>query len=528
FIGNYHRNPFRGGSIPVSGANKIDAVLGIIDQDYVDTVNMKKLVEGVIPQIFNELDPHSVYIPARDAQAVDEELEGSFSGIGVSFNLQTDTILVINVVPGGPAEKAGILPFDRIITINDSIFAGKKVDQNAVMKNLRGKKHSTVKLGIKRRGHQGLIEVEVTRGEVPVNSVDVAYEVAPGIGYIKVSKFTRTTYNEFITAIARLKGLGCKGFIVDLRDNTGGIMEIAVNMVNEFLPKGKLIVYTKGKAFPRTNMYANGTGTCINAPLVVLTNEGSASASEIFAGAIQDNDRGTIVGRRTFGKGLVQTQFALSDGSQLRLTIARYYTPSGRCIQKKYKLGDAADYEMDIYNRYMHGEFYSADSIKTDSLPVYHTSIGRKVYGGGGIIPDVFIPSDTAGITSYFNSVTRSSNILYLYALEYSDRNRDRLSKFKTWQDLDAYLEKQPLVENLADFAEKQGVKKRPALIKISSQLIRNYLEAYIARNFLDEGGFYPILFKDDPVVLRAVSIIQDGRSYPTPGETPGNAANKL
>jgi carboxyl-terminal processing protease len=499
-----------------SSGNKINAVLDIIDSQYVDTVNIPDLTEDVIAKIFGELDPHSLYIPAEDAQSVNEELEGSFSGIGVSFNMQTDTILVVSVIPGGPSEKAGIMPFDRIITINDSLFAGKQINQNEVMKNLRGMKNSTVRLGVKRRNNSDMIYFDVTRGDVPVYSVDAFYEVGKGIGYIKVSKFTRTTYNEFITAIAKLKNEGCNAFVVDLRGNTGGIMETAINMVNEFLPKGRRIVYTEGKAFPRNDIYANGTGTCINDPVVVLTDEGSASASEIFAGAIQDNDRGLVIGRRTYGKGLVQTQIGLVDDSQLRITIARYYTPSGRSIQKEYEMGHSETYDMDIYNRYMHGEFYSADSIKTDSLPRFETSGGRTVFGGGGIMPDIFIPSDTSGITSYFNNITRNTNILYLYALEYSDNNYDKLSSFTTWKELYGYLKEQELLPKLTDFAANHGVKKRTALIEISAGLIETHLFSYIVRNFFDDNGFYPIFFKDDDTILRAVEIIKQGKSTPS------------
>ncbi|MDR1499423.1 MAG: S41 family peptidase [Tannerellaceae bacterium] len=516
FVGSFfttHGRQGRNGNY--SGGNKINAVLNIIDNQYVDTVDMEDLSEGVIFEIFNKLDPHSLYISAEDAQSVNEELEGSFSGIGVSFNMQTDTILVVNVIPGGPSEKAGILPFDRIVTINDSLFAGKKIDQGDVMKNLRGTKNSTVKLGVKRKESPGLIYFDVTRGDVPVYSVDAFFEVSKSIGYIKVSNFTRTTYNEFITAIAKLKNEGCNAFLVDLRGNTGGIMEMAVNMVNEFLPKGRRIVYTEGKASARTDIYANGTGTCINDPLVVLTDEGSASASEIFAGAIQDNDRGLIIGRRTYGKGLVQTQIGLTDGSQLRLTIARYYTPSGRSIQKEYEMGDSEKYSMDIYNRYMHGEFYSADSIKTDSLPRFETSGGRAVFGGGGIMPDIFVPSDTSGITSYFNNITRNSNVLYLYALEYSDNNYDKLSSFTTWRELYDYLKAQQLLPGFTDFAESRGIKKRPHLIEISAGLIETHMLSYIVRNFFDDNGFYPIFFKDDETVNRAIEVIRQGKSMP-------------
>ena len=516
FIGNNYLSLTQHGKRRMfSSGNKINAILDIIDEQYVDTVNMGKLVEGTIPKIFSELDPHSVYIPAEDATIVNEDLEGSFSGIGVSFNMQTDTILVISVIPKGPAEKAGLLPFDRIITINDSIYSGNNTSQAKIMRTLRGAKNSTVKLGVKRGGVPDLLYFDVTRGDVPVNSVDVSYEVSKGVGYIKVSKFGRTTYNEFITAIAKLKEAGCSSFVIDLRGNTGGYMDAAINMVNEFMPEGRLIVYTEGKAFPRNDVYANGTGTCKEAPIVVLTDEFSASASEIFSGAIQDNDRGLIVGRRTYGKGLVQSPIKLSDGSEIRLTIARYYTPSGRSIQKDYKLGDSADYDQDLYNRFIHGEFDSADSIKNTHTEKYHTMIGRTVYGGGGIMPDIFIPRDTSGITTYFTSIVNSGT-LYLYVLEYSDQNREKLSSFKTYQDLYKYLQSQPLLYDFTNFAASKGIKKRPNLINISGKLIENQLQAYIVRNFFDEAGFYPIFLKDDPTLLRAIQIINEGKSIPT------------
>lgn len=514
FIGNHYLSISTGKFRSYASGNKINAILDIIDEQYVDTVNMSQLVEGAIPKIFSELDPHSGYIPAADAQMVNEELEGSFSGIGVSFNLQTDTILVISVIPGGPSEKAGLLAGDRIITINDSLFAGNNSSQGKIMKTLRGAKNSVVKLGIKRSTSQDLLYFNVTRGDVPVNSVDVAYVVREGVGYIKVNKFARTTYNEFITAIAKLKQQNCKSFIIDLRGNTGGYMDAAINMINEFMANGRLIVYTEGKAFPRNDVYANGTGTCQDAPIVVLTDEFSGSASEIFAGAIQDNDRGLIIGRRTYGKGLVQSQIPLSDGSALRLTIARYYTPSGRCIQKDYELGKTDEYDQDLFNRFMHGEFDSADSIKINNSLKYQTSLGRTVYGGGGIMPDIFIPRDTSGVTSYFSNVI-NSGVLNLFTLEYSDNNREKLSSFKTYQELYNYLKKQPLLDKFTNYAVSKGIRKRVTLINISAKLIENQLHSYILRNFFNDEGFYPIFLKDDVTLLKAIEVIEQGKSMP-------------
>lgn len=515
FIGNHFWFLNQGRNLSMfGGTNKISAVLGIIREQYVDTVNMQDLVEGAISKIFSELDPHSVYIPAKDVAKRTEDLEGSFSGIGVSFNMQTDTILVIEVVPGGPSEKAGIKPFDRIVTINDTVYAGTKTDDEKIMKLLRGMKNSTVELGIKRDNNPELLHVQVTRGDVPVNTVDVAYKVKEGIGMIKVSKFGRTTYNEFITAIAKLKQDDCRAFIIDLRGNTGGYMDAAINMINEFMPEGRQIVYAEGKAFPRQDFYANGTGTCKESPIVVLTDEGSASASEIFSGAIQDNDRGLIIGRRTFGKGLVQSPIQLNDGSELLLTVARYYTPSGRCIQKQYKLGETDDYDQDIYNRYLHGEFDTADSIKLDDSLKYLTVGGRTVYGGGGIMPDIFIPRDTAGITSYFSKVI-NSGVLYRYALEYSDRHKYEFSEYANYEELWDFLKSQPLVNDFANYAAKKGIKKRPYLIAISRNLIANQLQAYIIRNFFKDDGFYPVFLKDDPTLQKAVEVIEAGRAFP-------------
>ena len=516
FIGNHYLRlgQKQGQRLNYSSGNKINTILNIIDEQYVDTVNIDELIEGAIPKIFSELDPHSVYIPAEDVERANEDLEGSFSGIGVSFNMQTDTILIINVIPGGPSEKAGLKPFDRIITINDSLYAGNKSNQEVIMKTLRGAKNSTVKLGVKRKNEPELLYFDVTRGDVPVHSVDVAYEISDGIGYIKVSKFGRTTYNEFITAIAKLKQANCSSFIIDLRGNTGGYMDAAINMVNEFMPNGRMIVYTEGKAFPRKDIYTNGTATCQEAPIVILTDEFSASASEIFAGAIQDNDRGLIIGRRTFGKGLVQSPIQLTDGSEFRLTIARYYTPSGRCIQKKYELGEEEEYDHDIYNRFMRGEFDTADSIKLNADEKFETAMGRPVYGGGGIMPDIFIPRDTTGVTSYFSQVINSGT-MNLYVLEYSDRHYDKLASFKSYQELHQYLQQQPLLADFINYASSKGIKRRPNLINISGKLIEKQLQAYIVRNFFDDAGFYPIFQNDDVTLKRAIKVLKEGNAFP-------------
>ena len=514
FIGNLYITP-KSDSRNYNSLNKINSILDVINKQYVDTVDMNKLIEETIPKIFNELDPHSVYIPAKDLEAVNEDLEGSFSGIGIEFNMLTDTIAVVNVVSGGPSEKAGVLPGDRIITINDTVYVGKE-NQVKIMKHLRGAKDSQVKVGIQRGNNKELIHFDITRGDVSVKSITATFIVDPGIGYIKVTKFGRTTYQEFITSIAKLKEEGAKAFIVDLRGNTGGYMDAAINMINEFMKEGQLIVYTQGKAFPRSDMLANGTGTCQEAPLVVLTDEWSGSASEIFAGAIQDNDRGMIVGRRTFGKGLVQSPVELSDGSAIRLTIARYYTPSGRSIQKKYELGEGDEYEKDLINRFTHGEFDSADSIQMNDSLLYKTSIGRPVYGGGGVMPDYFVPRDTVGMTSYYTSVM-NNGLVYQFAFNYADHNREKLTSFATYKELYAYLKTQPLLNDFTTYAATKGIKKRTTLINISRNLITNLIQAYVVRNLFDDNGFYPILLEDDPTVNKAVELIKSEKCIPQP-----------
>lgn len=515
FVGNVYKSRNLSGSkgIP-SGEGKLDAILNIIDRQYVDTIDVNEIVEEAIPKIFSELDPHSAYIPAKDLQMVNEDLEGSFSGIGIQFNYQTDTVVVVSVITGGPSDKIGLLPGDRIISVNDSTIAGVKASTEKVMKMLRGPKDSIVKLGVQRNTSPDLISFEVTRGDIPVNSVDASFEVDKGIGYIKINKFGRNTYQEFITALAELKAKGCKSFVIDLRSNGGGYMDAAINMVNEFLPKDRLIVYTEGKSFPRRDVFSNGTGTAQEDQVVVLMDDFSASASEIFAGAIQDNDRGTIIGRRSFGKGLVQEQIPLSDGSAIRLTIARYFTPSGRSIQKEYQRGAGEEYEQELYNRFLHGEFDSKDSIKQNDSLRYETIGGRAVYGGGGIMPDVFIPRDTTGITSYYNSVM-NSGLLFQFTFKYTDQNRAKLSSFKNYQELLDYLKSQPLLDEFTTFAAANGVRKRPYLINVSKNLIERQLYAYIIRNIFDDNGFFPVFLSDDPALKQGVKIIQENKAKP-------------
>ncbi|MDR3652075.1 MAG: S41 family peptidase [Paludibacter sp.] len=484
--------------------SKLDELLSIINSQYVDTVNIKEMTEEMATDMVSKLDPHTVYIPASDLADVNSELQGSFSGIGVQFNIQNDTVMIVSVVSGGPSEKVGLLAGDRIVKVNDSTFVGKKITNEKVMKKLRGKDGTKVELGIRRHGTKEILRYSITRGEIPVNSVDIAYMIEPQVGFIKVSKFAETTYSEFLTAITRLRSQGAKKYIIDLRENSGGFMDQAVNMVNEFLPAGRMIVYSKGKAYPRAEAKSDGKGSCINLPMEVLIDEFSASASEIFSGAIQDNDRGLIIGRRSFGKGLVQQQIPLSDGSAVRLTVARYYTPSGRSIQKPYVKGDAKDYEMDIVNRYLHGEIDSKDSIHSANKLKYKTVGGRTVYGGGGIMPDIFVPRDTSEYTPYLNKVI-NYGYLYQFAFQYSDKNRAVLKTQKTWQQMDKYLDAQNLLTDFVHYVTTKGIAANPKQINISKRFLLLQLKAYISRNTLGDSGFYPLLYKDDKTVKVAL-----------------------
>ncbi len=484
--------------------NKVDEVLSKIDQQYVDTVDMNEITEELMVDMVSKLDPHSVYIPASDLENINDELEGSFSGIGVQFNIQNDTVMIVSVISGGPSEKIGIIAGDRIVMVNDTAFTGKKITNEKVMKKLKGPSKTKVKLGIKRHGTTEILKYTITRGEIPVNSVDIAYMIEPQTGFIKINKFASTTYSEFLNSIANLRAKGAKKYIIDLRENSGGLMDQAINMVNEFLPANQLIVYAQGKAYKRFDAKSDGKGSCIKFPVVVLINEFSASASEIFAGAIQDNDRGTIIGRRSFGKGLVQQQFPLNDGSAIRLTVARYYTPSGRSIQKPYKRGDALDYEKDLMNRYLNGEFDTKDSIHVADSLKYKTIKGRTVYGGGGIMPDIFVPRDTSEYSPYLNKVV-NYGYLYQFAFQYSDKYRDKLKTFKTWQKMQEYLKSQPVLNEFIAFAKTKGVAENTKDIAISKNFIVSQLYAYISRNIWGDEGFYPILLQNDETVLRAI-----------------------
>lgn len=515
-IGTFYANHFSGNKLGIinTSSNKLNALLRIIDDQYVDTVNMGELVEEAMPQILSELDPHSSYIPAKDLEAVNADLKGSFSGIGIQFTIQNDTIHVNSVIQGGPSEKVGLMAGDRIVEVDDSAFVGKIVTNSEAMKRLKGEKGSKVKLGVYRPGEKDLLHFTVIRGNIPVKSIDAAYMINEKVGYIKVNKFGETTYPELLIALAKLNQKSCEGLIVDLRGNTGGYMAAAIQMVNEFLPNNRLIVYTQGRKSPREDYNSNGTGSNQKMPLVVLVDEGSASASEIFAGAIQDNDRGTIVGRRSFGKGLVQQPIEFSDGSAIRLTIARYYTPSGRCIQKPYEKGKESEYELELLTRYEHGEFFSADSIKQDETEVYHTRLGRPVYGGGGIMPDIFVPQDTTGMTSYFR-MAANRGLIIRYTFDYTDQNRSTLQKYDTPEKMEAYLKGQNLLNKFAAWAEKKGLKRRNNLMMKSRRLFEMSLYGNIIYNMLGMEAYVEYLNESDKTVLKAVEILEKGESFP-------------
>lgn len=515
FVGTFYANHFSGNRLSIinSSSNKLNNLLHIIGDQYVDTVDINDLVEKAMPQILAELDPHSVYIGARDVQIANDDLRGSFSGVGIEFVIRQDTIRIQNVIGNGPAERAGILAGDKIVEIDDSAFVGKIVTNEEAMHRLKGPMDTKVKLGIIRYGEKNIRHFTVTRGEIPTKSVTASYVLDENTGYIKIRNFGENTYPELLIALAKLSQQGFSNLIIDLRGNTGGYLESAVQIANEFLAKGRLIVYVQGRSFPRRDYRADGRGSYQQIPLVVLVDEASASASEILAGAIQDNDRGTVVGRRSFGKGLVQTPMEFADHSMIRLTTARYYTPSGRCIQKPYSNGADKDYEEDLLSRYQHGEFFSSDSIKHTG-PEYRTNNGRIVYGGGGITPDIFVPEDTVGITSYYKEAAMTGLILQ-FAFNYTDANRSKLSSIKDVREMANYLKKQNTVEKFAAFAETNGLKRRNLMIQKSYKLLEHYVNSRIIYNILDEQAWTEYLNEDDSAVIEALRLFREGKAFP-------------
>lgn len=527
-IGNFYANHFSGNRLNIinSGSNRLSNLLHIIDDQYVDKVNIDSLVDNAIPLILAELDPHSVYISAKDAQAANDDLKGSFTGIGVEFTIRQDTIHVQNVISNGPAERAGVLAGDKIISVDGKPFVGKIVTDEEAKHRLKGPKDTKVKIGVLRYGSKKPKYITITRGEIPQKSIAATYMLDDKTGYIRIKNFGETTYPELLIALEQLSQQGFTNLVIDLRDNTGGLLTSAIQIANEFLPKNKLIVYTEGRKSPKQEFPSDGHGSYQKLPLVVLINEVSASASEIFAGAMQDNDRATIIGRRSFGKGLVQQQIGFPDGSIIRLTIARYYTPSGRCIQKPYSTGDDKNYEQDLITRYQHGEFFSQDSIKHHG-PAYHTGIGRVVYGGGGITPDIFVAEDTLGMTSYYKEASMSGLILQ-YAFTYTDDNRPKLNTYKEMMELASYLAKQNLVDKFATYADKHGLKRRNLMIKKSHKLLERYINSRIIYNMLDESAWNEYINLGDPTIEAALKVFRNNAAFPKkPGATPQAASGK-
>lgn len=494
--------------------DKLLQTIATIRNYYVDPIELDTIYEKAIPALLAELDPHSEYIPARYFDSVNESLEGEFDGIGIVFNASTDTIMVINVIPQGPSDKAGVRAGDRIVRIDGRNVAGQKISQDSMMRLMRGKRGSKVKLSLQRRGLDRNVDVVVTRDAIELHSIETAFMLdrKAGVGFVRLSQFSRTSYRELHEAIAKLREEGMTSLILDLRGNSGGFLDQAILIANEFLPDEKLIVYTEDRGGNQQKQYSNGRGSATDVGLAILVDEGSASSSEILAGAIQDNDRGLVIGRRTFGKGLVQSQIPFADGSAIRLTVARYYTPTGRSIQKPYVNGDELSYQMDLINRFNNNEFFSADSIHFDDSMKFTTPGGRTVYGGGGIMPDIFMPMDTVGISRYYNEVW-NSNVLYRYTIDFADNHRTELNRVTTVEELDELLSKSNLLDDFVAYAERNGVKTNKEGLAKSRNIIEAQLRAYIGRNALDdESGFYYNIYAIDNVLQRAVKELKTGK----------------
>ena len=515
-IGSFYANMYSRKSLNVmnSTGNKLYDILYSIDDQYVDTIHIDEIVEQAIPEILRGLDPHSIYLDQEQVEQSMAELDGSFSGIGVQFLQYQDSVLITRVIKGGPSENSGLKAGDRIISANGESLVGKDITTDFIMKKLKGPADTKVKLEIVRRNEKSPLTFTIVRGSVPVRTVTSAYMIAPETGYISIHSFGDTTYPEFLAALAKLEQNNFNNLIIDLRGNLGGYMSAAVDIANEFLPKGKLIVYTEGRKSPRENYYSNGRGAYQHIPLVILIDETSASASEILAGAIQDNDRGTIVGRRSFGKGLVQIPINLGDGSMLRLTKARYYTASGRCLHKPYTLGADDEYQNDLLNRLDHGEYYSLDSIKTQGQS-FKTSIGRTVYGGGGVIPDHFVGVDTTDITSYYKDVYMSG-LMNKFSIQFVDNNREKLSSFEDLKSIKKYLDRINIVDKFANYADQNGVRRRNLMIQRSYTLISNALYQLIINDAFDQASAIEYLNEIDPVISKSLELIDKKETFPT------------
>ena len=526
-IGTFYANHFSGNRLNIinTSNNKLNDLLRIIDEQYVDTIDMSTVIEDAMPKILSELDPHSAYISAQNAEESMEDLKGSFSGIGVMFTIKDDTIHIMEVLEGGPSEKVGLMAGDRIISVDNKPFVGDSVTDINAKKKLKGPKGSKVTLGIRRRTEKEPMTFEIVRGDIPQHSIDVAYMINDQTGYLRVKSFSETTYPELLVALAKLNKQSLKNLIIDLRGNSGGYMHTAIQMANVFLPKNQLIVYTEGRKSPRENYFSDGQGGFRNLPLIVLIDERSASASEIFAGAIQDNDRGTVIGRRSFGKGLVQLPIEFRDGSIVRLTTARYYTPSGRCIQKHYEKGHEEEYENDLLTRYERGEFFSQDSIKQEGEK-YTTRLGRTVYGGGGIMPDIFVPEDTTGITVYYKEAV-FSGLLRQFCFEYADANRQELNKFETPDELAQYLKRKNVIHQFANYAAKKGLKRRNLMIRKSYKLFEENVYGMIIYNIMNTEAFIKYLNETDPAIIKSLAVMEAGEAYPKKPETQKAATEK-
>ncbi len=516
-MGTFFANRFAGNKLNIinSSSNKLNDLLHVIDDQYVDTVNINTVVEDAMPKILEELDPHSTYISAKDAQTANDDLKGSFSGIGVQFTIRDDTVRISGIIKGGPSEKVGLLAGDKIISVDGKKYVGKEVTNEETMHRLKGDKGTKVTIGVLRHGHKKPLSFTIVRGDIPVKSIDAAYMLTNKLGYIKIKNFGETTYAELLTALAELEENDFAGLVVDLRGNGGGYLTSAIQMVNEFLPKDRLIVYTEGRRAKREEYKSDGRGSYQELPLIVLTDEQTASAAEIFSGAIQDNDRGIIVGRRTFGKGLVQQPIDFSDGSVVRLTIARYYTPSGRCIQKPYVKGQKREeYDLDLQTRYQHGEFFNVDSIKQTG-EVYHTTLGREVYGGGGIMPDYFVAEDTTFFTTYYTEAI-TTGLVSQFCFEYVDNNRPTLKKFKTPEDLLKYIKKQNLIEGFVKYADKHELKRRNNMIVKSKSLFEHAIYGNIIYSMFEMNDYTEYINRSDLTVLKAVDLFKKGKTKPT------------
>jgi len=507
FIGRYYQASKQESMFYIyPRADKLTTITNYITKEYVDRIEKDALIEKTIPKLLAELDPHSQYLPASELESLSEPLEGNFSGIGVQFNMLNDTLVIIKTIVNGPSEKVGIIAGDRILMVNDDTVAGVSMPSDSIVRKLKGPKGTKVKVGIKRYQVAEMLYFDIIRDNIPLYSMDIAYMIRPEIGYIRLNNFSRTTFEEFSGGVGSLLGQGMQNLILDLRSNGGGYLDPAVRIADQFLQEGQLIVYTEGNARPRQEYRASKGGMCKDLNVIVLIDEGSASASEILSGALQDNDRGLIVGRRSFGKGLVQEQNVFSDGSAIRLTVARYYTPTGRSIQKPYVSGGDDNYYLELSERYMHGEFLEIDSIRFNDSLKFTTPGGKIVYGGGGIMPDVFVPIDTTGVSDYLIDV-RNRGLIYRFALQFTEQNRKELEKTTSLEEINSYLKRKKVLDLFIAFASENSVKPDKKQIAYSEEVLKTQLYAFIIRNIFDNQGYYPAIESIDNTLLKAVEL---------------------